>query len=300
MNKYLISFVGLMPFLVLIIWMVYLSLNENEPPVLSAKQQDPQLSKVIKYRIKVSNPGNQLIKEPSLIVAIPADITRHVVSDLSISVPYKKVADERGNISVEMKLDSLMPYQTRTVDITVNLAVFPVLRQTIENRIHRYTQPEKYIEANNKKIMRRASLLKADTKLEQARKTYDWVIGYLSDAGFIEEDRGALYAFKHKTADCTGYMYLYGALLRANDIPARMMSGFVVKTNKKLKIKDYHNWVEVYLDGSWRVVDPQKKKFLKDESDYIAMRIVNNSKNSLFDNSQQLFKAKSGIKVSMN
>lgn len=297
MNKKLITTACLALLFVFIGWMVYLSSNKREDSL--EIQPDIQISKVIKYRIEVSNQSNQLIEKPQLSVAIPADLARHKVSDLSISSPFKKEVDDLGNVSVDVDLNSLVPYETKLVDISINLTVFPKLTKSDQSQIDEYTKPEKYIESDNEKIIQQANFFKADTKREQAKKTYDWVVGYLSDSGFVEEDRGALYALKHKKADCTGYMYLYGALLRANGIPARMMSGFVVETNKKLKIKDYHNWVEVYLDGIWRVVDPQKKKFLEDESNYIAMRIVNNSKSTVFDNSQQLFIANSGIKVSM-
>ena len=298
MNKYLVSLVFIIPLSLFALWMVFSSSGGTRVVSLLEEAEVPTV-KVIKYRIEVSNPSNLLIDGPSLLVAVPTDLHRHKISNISISSPYKKAIDEVGNTSVDIDLIRLVPYETKLIDVTVSLDVYKRLSKNSINNTNIYTDPEKLIESNNEKLVKQASMLKADSQLESARNTYDWVVGYLSDSGFIEEDRGALYAFKHKKADCTGYMYLYGALLRANGIPARMMSGFIVETNKKLDIKDYHNWVEVYLDGVWRVVDPQNKKFLEEESNYIAMRIINNTKTGLFDNAQQLFKTNSAITLTM-
>lgn len=298
MNKYLVSLVFIIPLSFVAVWMVFSSSDGTRVTSLWEEAEVPTV-KVIKYRIEVSNPSNALIESPSLLLAVPTDLPRHHVSDITISAPYRKSVDKTGTALVDVDLKRLVPYETKLIDVTINLDVYRRLIKTPKNNFDIYTKPEKFIESNNEKIVRQAGLLKADSPLKTVRNTYDWVVGYLSDSGFIEEDRGALYALKHKKADCTGYMYLYGALLRANGIPARMMSGFIVETNKKLDIKDYHNWVEVHLNGVWRVVDPQNKKFLEDESDYIAMRIINNTKQGLFDNAQQLFKTDSDIKLSM-
>ena len=296
MSKYISVTLLALALVVSVVWLSFDLLNKN---TLDNTAQEP-ISKVIKYRLEVSNPKNTLLKAPSLIVAIPFDSAHQKVMGLTTSIPYKKIIDVVGNTSLDFDVSAIAPYETKIIDVTAKINIYPVIQKTNESSLEPYLRPERFIESDSEIITRKAQSFKTGSTKEIAEQTYDWVVSYLSDAGFIEEDRGALYALKQKKADCTGYMYLYGALLRANKIPARMVSGFIVETNKKLKIKDYHNWVEVYLDGAWRVVDPQNKKFLEDETNYIAMRIIDNTlNNKLFDNSQQLFKSELFIKVVM-
>ncbi len=53
---------------------------------------------------------------------------------------------------------------------------------------------------------------------------------------------------------CSEYSNVFIALMRNQDIPARMVIG-------KMYRKSYHSWAEVYIDGKWIAVDPQMGKF---------------------------------------
>lgn len=48
---------------------------------------------------------------------------------------------------------------------------------------------------------------------------------------------------------CYDYAVLYAAMLRSQGIPAKLVKGY------RSDLKAYHAWNEVYLDGSWKVVD---------------------------------------------
>jgi len=48
---------------------------------------------------------------------------------------------------------------------------------------------------------------------------------------------------------CYDFSVLFAAMLRSRDIPAKMVKGY------RDGIKEYHAWNEVYLDGSWKVID---------------------------------------------
>ena len=48
---------------------------------------------------------------------------------------------------------------------------------------------------------------------------------------------------------CYDYSVLFAAMLRSRGIPAKLIKGY------KNDIKAYHAWNEVYLDGSWKVID---------------------------------------------
>ena len=55
--------------------------------------------------------------------------------------------------------------------------------------------------------------------------------------------------------DCTEYAYLFATLARIIGIPARTVSGLAYSEEPTPGFL-LHAWNEVYLDGSWRAVDP--------------------------------------------
>lgn len=48
---------------------------------------------------------------------------------------------------------------------------------------------------------------------------------------------------------CYDYSVLFGAMLRSRGIPAKLIKGY------RDDIKVYHAWNEVYVDGSWKIID---------------------------------------------
>jgi transglutaminase-like putative cysteine protease len=103
-----------------------------------------------------------------------------------------------------------------------------------------------------------------------ARNIFSWVSANIRYAGYRSETLGARQTLETKSGDCTEFVYLFVALCRANKIPARPIGGFVCKDDRELNSADYHNWAEFYIDGAWRIADPQGKRFMEKESEYIA------------------------------
>jgi len=136
--------------------------------------------------------------------------------------------------------------------------------------------------------------------VQHLKQAYSWVAENIAYAGYIEEDRGALYALRNKRGDCTEYMYLFSALARSQGIPTRGVGGFVIADDAVLKARDFHNWAEVYLDRKWRVVDPQHKKFLQTEPDYIAMRLLFDRDDGAIGNTQGFSHADENLDLKMN
>ena len=80
---------------------------------------------------------------------------------------------------------------------------------------------------------------------------------------WINENLKVTYEINHATADevarilegdCTEFSVLGAAMCRALGIPARIAVGLVY--NPENPGFDYHQWVEVYLDGQWQTFDP--------------------------------------------
>jgi transglutaminase-like putative cysteine protease len=80
--------------------------------------------------------------------------------------------------------------------------------------------------------------------------------------GYRREARGALWALQHGEGDCTERASLAVALCRARGVPARMVSGYVVRGDGALPVQGWHDWAEAYEDGSWRRLEKREGHFV--------------------------------------
>lgn len=149
-----------------------------------------------------------------------------------------------------------------------------------------YTAEEQYINKSFPLIQTRAVSLNNSNPFTAARNVYDFVKGYLTYNGSMENEEGAEFAIVNKYGDCTEFSYLMVALLRACGIPARVMRGLVIANSAGAAVSpDYrtavgtkwryyltapdgnknhvssemtgHAWVEYFIPGSgWILSDP--------------------------------------------
>jgi hypothetical protein len=64
----------------------------------------------------------------------------------------------------------------------------------------------------------------------------------------------ALDVLDAKRGECQGHAYLYAALMRAVEVPTRVVNGLVYSSEYQGFL--YHSWAESLVDGGWRAVDP--------------------------------------------
>jgi len=260
-------------------------------------------NRTVRYSFTVRNKTNRLIKGAEFWTYAPVKQTSfQKTGTIEASHDFTLSEDEIGNQRLIFKLD-LAPFATKVVAITARLDLSEKSNPIVLDTSADYTGHQKYIEIDNPKIIalsRQFAGNEVNTELESA---FDWVAENIEYAGYIEDDRGALYALENKRGDCTEYMYLFAALARTKNIPTRAIGGYVVSEDAVLKAKDFHNWAEVYIEGSWRVVDPQNRKFLQEESNYIAMRVISgpaNKTNDLLSNTHRFSHVGEGLHVRMN
>lgn len=259
------------------------------------------IRKVFQYGFNVQNTGNELLKDVEFSVYAPVKRTAtQLLLDLNASHPYELVSDSLGNQVLKFRFDGIAPYETRIVRIKVEMAFADASNHLPDVDPEEFLIRERYIETSEPLLIEMAGQLRQDSPLSTVRKTYEWVSGYLEYKGYIEEDRGALSAFQSRQGDCTEYMYLFNALARINDIPAKSVGGYVYSESAVFKARDYHNWSEIFIDGKWMIVDSQKKSFFENQSYYIAMRIISEESNSLLGNSHRFaFSINPHLRVSM-
>jgi len=257
--------------------------------------------RVIKYSFTMKNQSNRAIESASFWAYLPVKQTefqKRVKIDFSHPTNIKE--DLMGNEKVVFTAHNLPPFGSKVFSISTELDVAYTPNKLAPIDVGPYLQAEKLIESDDPRIIAIAETLKADTMSETAINIYNWVLGNLSDAGYVERDHGALYALDKKAGDCTEFMNLFLALARANGIPSRGVAGYISGESTILVPRDYHNWAEVYIDSVWRIVDPLNKVIFKNEPDYIAMRYLGSSVADEEDNTQRFFKGDGSVQVSMN
>lgn len=233
------------------------------------------IARHVQYSITLQNESNRLLEKAELWVHAPVNQTAtQRLENLRTSHPHALTADERGNQAAYFVFHSLPPYATKIVSVEADLMLSAMPNPLPVQNLDVFLKPERFIESDDPAIGRLAQTLRAATPFETAGNIFHWVAGNLRYAGYLPNDRGALYALKNRQGDCSEFAYLFAACCRASGIPARVISGYVCDGDTILNPANYHNWVEFNVNGVWRVADPQRRVFMRDSSRYIAMRVI--------------------------
>lgn len=282
--------------------------NETSSPALSSagtsKTKAPaeySVVKQIRYSYTLTNKTAKLLPKAQFSTYAPVPRTSHQwVERISASQPYRSSQDPLGNEILHFEFENVPPYGSKIVSITADLKMAPHATGADRGEIARFKQPERFIESDDINVVELARELRQSSPAESLKAAYDWVTTNLKSEIYIPEDRGAAYALSARSGDCTEFAYLLTALARANDVPARPVGGYVFKGNSIVKAVDYHNWTEFFGGDYWQIVDGQKKTFMRDQTDYVAMRIIAGGADSPLGDSHRYSYAGEGLAVLMN
>ena len=272
LKKVLIYFAGISLCLA-VICVIIIQIDKKTTSGLAKRSYS--ISRQVQYNFTLRNKTNRLIKKAEFWTYAPVKQTATQLCDnIKSSHPYQMITDELGNQVLHFTVNDFPPYATKIIQIKARVLLSDKPVPATVGDIKPYLKAEKYIESEDPNIFNTAKKLDASGHLKTAENIFRWVAGNVQYTGYIKKERGALYALSHKKGDCTEFMYLFTALCRAVKIPARCIGGYITKENSILKPGYYHNWAQFYEDGAWRISDPQNKIFMKENSNYIAMRII--------------------------
>lgn len=258
------------------------------------------IPKQIRYSFTVTNTSNQLQESAKFWTYLPISQTAHQkVLKVSANYPYQEKHDKLGNSSIHFDLKSIPPYGSRIVSVTVDLMMSERSVSAALENPSRFTSRENNIESDDARIVALATSLMNESTPLMAKNGFDWVAQNINSDGYHAEDHGAVYAFEARKGDCTEFSNLLTAIYRAQQIPARVMGGYVFEGNGIASATDYHNWSEFYFDGAWHISDAQKGHFVEKQSDYVAMRLISTNDNEEMPAQRFSFVGKN-LKVEMN
>lgn len=135
---------------------------------------------------------------------------------------------------------------------TYNLLTAKMLQKnnTPESDLSRYLKPEKFIESNDNYIKSIAAGINGNSQEEIIQRVYEYLQKHITYT--VIPNIGAKQALLKKKGKCSEYSAAMTAILRAKNIPARVVSGDILRKNDTP-----HAWVEVYFDKyGWVAFDP--------------------------------------------
>lgn len=233
------------------------------------------VSRHIKYGYTLQNNTAGPVKGVRFKTFAPLEKTSgQYLTKIGSTHNYSLTAEPCGNQVMEFIFDVMAPNGIRIVSITADLSM---ALKSVPVRLadpSAWLKSEPFIEIEDPGILKTARRLETSDPVETARKIFQYVSTHVRYSGYTSKARGAKFAFYNRQGDCTEFMYLFVAMCRAVQIPARGIGGYVVASNGKLRPSGYHNWAEFYGQGAWQLADPQRKIFMKNIESYIAMRIV--------------------------
>lgn len=128
---------------------------------------------------------------------------------------------------------------------------YPVKTKGYEN----FLISSPYITSNDIAVRNQAkSIIGKDSNAYIVAKSLEkWVYGYIFDKNYTVDFANASQTLTSKQGDCTEHSVLLAALLRAINIPSKVIVGLVYSPENKAFI--YHMWVKAYI-GEWINLDP--------------------------------------------
>jgi transglutaminase-like putative cysteine protease len=268
-------------------------------PAFSEVDKDGiEVIRTVRFTLTISNPSPQELRDQAIWLYLPINQTSvQKVESIKVSVPHEVVLDSLGQTILHLSWDNVSPFSTKLVSISTDLSLRAdplATRLTVEEE---WLRAERYIETSDIRVRTLAARLTRESDAQTVRAIYEWTRNNLRYAGYVADDRGAVDALVSHRGDCTEYAYLVTALARANGIPARMVGGFVMKDNGAPRPEDYHNWTEVYFDGTWQIVDAQKENWLSPADQYVAFHFYRDEIINPIGLAHR-FKATDGINIS--
>lgn len=271
--------------------------------ILKSRVSEPSytIPRHIEYSFTLQNKKSRVLEEAEFWAYAPTKQTAtQRVTGLEATYPYELITDEFGNQLLHFTLHNLAPYETRVLTIRANLLLSDTPNTVPLKDFDLYLQAEKYCQSGHPEISRFAKRLRGSNAAQTVKNIFLWVSGNLQDAGPLKKARGALSVLKNRRGDCTEFMYVFAALCRANNIPARGIGGYLLNGNAVLNPNTYHNWVEFYEDGAWRIADPQRKWLKRTPAHYVAMRVIGESYGDLMGDHLRFRFVGEGLRVKMN
>jgi hypothetical protein len=241
--------------------------------------------------VSVRNIGLAPAFQIPLRLAIPQDREpSQYALDLVLSeLPERQTNDSLGNKFIHYTIDRLEPQTAKNITISLSIKLvsidFNIQKKNpgdFNGEFSEYLGESAFINVNEPAIIELAKDIASESNdiVDIAWNTYEWIIENI----FYQQIAGewdALTTLKNGEGGSAELGNLYVALLRANNIPARRVSGWAQNFDEgdEFQLSRFaHGWAEFYLpEFGWMQVDPtwgkshKFERFAKTSDTHIAV-----------------------------
>jgi len=231
------------------------------------------------YQFKLNLP--LFYKKQFIIFSLPQSSPYHQISNLKINSQNFKIINEKKwgnkivilNLIQDPKQHNFISFKLKPFPFKFSINPSFTLSSYQKTKIPKiYLTPNRFIKGNDPKIKSLAKkVLGQETNLlTVVKKLYDFTLEYLTYGKPIDGLYPYSQALNKKITDCGGFSTFLASLLQSQNIPSRLVVGFIIKKNIikdlliKLQVTSYrlqdlliHAWLEILLpDGSFFPLDP--------------------------------------------
>jgi hypothetical protein len=220
----------------------------------------------VSYKINIQNKKDKT-KQCSLIAPIPSATEYQKITDISIIPNPNTESEDATHKNKYVIWDFDLPEKgEKSFKIQFKAEIKPrKLTQQNETQ-ENYLSPNKFIHSDNTKIKELAQKIVGNEENPQKKihLLNEYVISKLKYGNPIKGLYPSNAALEKDCVDCGGYNTFLIAMLRAEGIPSRVVSGFWARyKNKKIK-QPMHAWMEARLpNGKWIPLDPSSEQLFR-------------------------------------
>ena len=231
--------------------------------------------------------------------------TRDSETYLRVSLPMSGGYQEITNLLVEGAYDYTIEYFNDWRDLTVRVPSNDsevIITISYTARLFRNAQPwagevldedtlpQQFIDSDDEAIIALAKQLRGENDFQTARNISRHVNRLISWPSGTRVNVAQLYAselLESPVGVCKDFSILMVALLRAEGIPARMISGLALQPPLR-SASDWghsggaHSWVEFFVDGKWHFADPSWGWFDRNATSHLSFGTFQSYLNSDF------------------
>ena len=215
---------------------------------------------------------------------------------LRVSLPMSGGYQEISNLLVEGAYEYTVEYFNGWRDLTIivpssdyevvisisfTAKLFRNVGPWAGDVLDEYTLPQQFIDSDNESIIALAAQLRGSNDFQTAQNIHDYVNDLISWPIGDRINVTQLYAselLESPVGVCGDFAILMTALLRAEGIPTRTISGLVFSSNRLafrstgnwIHPGGAHGWVEFFADGKWHFADPSWGIFNRNTTKHLS------------------------------
>ncbi|MEM9102742.1 MAG: transglutaminase domain-containing protein [Pseudomonadota bacterium] len=263
--------IGCIAFIIVcLIGLGFLALNK-----FHASSKPPDHVRELRFTQSVTNPTAYPKKDEQMRLSLPLSHFHHQkILDVTIKQPlpwqHQETSQHHHGI---IQLPTIPPFGQISATAHVRLGLWSQSRFVTQDH-EPWLQASPWVPFTDSRIQHLASTLKHADSKKTIDKSFAWITTHIQQIAYKKKPMGALYALTQKRGDCTEMSFLMTALLRANQIPSRIVEGYIVTQHQVIHVANKHNWVEVLRDKQWHILDPTEKRRYPPLTDYVVMKIL--------------------------